>query len=179
MNVTRASELPMTRASFRQADIERIIRAAEKTGATVQVDLRSLVVTIFPGTGLLPKPAPPLHFTPDGKENWGSEDWSDTDTPDAMGRVYSNAPEPIQPPLDFREKDMMERLVALGVGNRVHSSGHRNFGPSTQNKLLDRGYVEVTHQPGNKFNDDEICLTKKGMADWKALKDFRSKYWSL
>lgn len=61
----------MTRASFRQADIERIIRAAEKTGAAVQVDLRTLVVTIFPGAGPAPKlivPQPAL--APDGNEEW-------------------------------------------------------------------------------------------------------------
>ncbi|SCX00786.1 hypothetical protein DSM25558_0177 [Agrobacterium sp. DSM 25558] len=167
----------MSRASFRQADIERIIRAAEKTGATVQVDLRSFVVTIFPGTGLIPKPAAPLFGFPDGKENW--DDDGPYEKPDSMGRVYSNEREPIYPPLDHREHGMMERLIALGVGNNVHSYGHRNFGPSTQQKLLDRGYVEVTHQPDGKFTDDEICLTKKGLADWKALEKHRSKYWSL
>lgn len=39
----------MSQGAFRQADMERIIRAAEKEGAAVQIDLRSLVVTITPG----------------------------------------------------------------------------------------------------------------------------------
>jgi hypothetical protein len=36
----------MTRAAFRQADIERILRAAKAVGAVVQIDIRTLVVTI-------------------------------------------------------------------------------------------------------------------------------------
>jgi hypothetical protein len=167
----------MTRANFRQADLERIIRAAEKTGATVQVDLRSSIVTIFPGTGLIPKPAPPLHSVSDGKDNWGSEDWSDL--PDYQNRTLGSPPEPIYPPLDHREHGMMERLVALGVGHRIHSYGHRNFGPATQQKLHERGYVEVTHNKGTKFNDDEICLTEKGHGEWTALQRHRRKYPSL
>jgi hypothetical protein len=63
----------MTRAAFRQADIERIIRATEKTGAAVQVDLKSLVVTIFPGAGTAPKLVAPTYLAPDGLENWDDE----------------------------------------------------------------------------------------------------------
>lgn len=37
----------MTRAAFRQADIERIIRAAKAVDAVVQIDLRTLVVAIL------------------------------------------------------------------------------------------------------------------------------------
>jgi hypothetical protein len=60
----------MSRASFRQADIERLIRAAAKTSSVVQVDLRSLIVTIIPGAAAhvdLPKT---FGMAPDGKENW-------------------------------------------------------------------------------------------------------------
>lgn len=72
----------MSSVSFRQADIERIIRAAERTGALVHVDIRSLMMTITPGAG---KPAPiDKHPVPGrnipsddqvryGKENWDEE----------------------------------------------------------------------------------------------------------
>jgi hypothetical protein len=72
----------MTRAKFRQADVERLIKAAERQGAALQVDLQSLVVTIVPaihrpatvdiapgsvgtsGRGI---------YAPDGKENWDED----------------------------------------------------------------------------------------------------------
>lgn len=72
----------MSRAAFRQADMERIIRAAGRQGAAVQVDIRSLVVTVIPGIHnhdrvdasaeqgrILPSGA----FAPDGKENWDED----------------------------------------------------------------------------------------------------------
>lgn len=48
--------------------------AAEKTGAAVQVDLRSLIMTIFPGAGIRPTTAAPLALQPDGDEDWGDVD---------------------------------------------------------------------------------------------------------
>jgi len=39
---------PMTRASFRQSDLERIFRAAKKSGSLVKIDLRTLAVAVFP-----------------------------------------------------------------------------------------------------------------------------------
>ncbi|MUZ84292.1 hypothetical protein GOZ93_18920 [Agrobacterium vitis] len=39
----------MSRAAFKQSDIERIIRAAENQGASIQIDLRRLTATIIPG----------------------------------------------------------------------------------------------------------------------------------
>lgn len=75
----------MTRAAFRQADIERIFRAAKAIGASVEIDLKTLVVTVRPAkaedAGSVPGQAP------DGKENWseverdgrpyGRENWDD------------------------------------------------------------------------------------------------------
>ncbi|PST19702.1 hypothetical protein C7U61_14500 [Rhizobium sp. JAB6] len=78
----------MTKAAFRQVDIERIIRAAKATGAVVQIDLRTLVVTIHPSPEK-EKIDPFTGFAPDGKENWedygtarngapyGRENWED------------------------------------------------------------------------------------------------------
>ncbi len=167
----------MTRGSFRQADIERLIRAAEKTGAAVQVDLKTYVVTIFPGAGAAPKPAPPLQLpqVSDGKENWDDRDWADY-------RPYQSAdapPPPIQPELNYREFEAMIQLAKLGVGERLHPAGTRGFGSGTQKKLADRGYIEIIHEPGQKASDDEVCLTKKGLDDWQAQKAYVNKYPSL
>lgn len=64
----------MSRASFRQADLERIFRAARLQGATVQIDLRTLVVTVLPA----PEPSQPsfreqIGLARDGKENWDDD----------------------------------------------------------------------------------------------------------
>jgi hypothetical protein len=62
----------LSRVSFRQADLERLIRAARRENAVVQVDLRSLIVTITPlssneaGREFVDG----QWFAPDGKENW-------------------------------------------------------------------------------------------------------------
>ncbi|MBB4228512.1 hypothetical protein [Rhizobium mongolense] len=62
----------MSRVSFRQADIERILRAAKNVGATVQVDIKTLVVTIFHPTKEAVEPLSGLVRY--GEENWDDED---------------------------------------------------------------------------------------------------------
>lgn len=61
----------MSRANFRQADIERILRAARSTGSVVQIDLRNLVATVLPGA----EPSIPeqMVLAQDGKENWDND----------------------------------------------------------------------------------------------------------
>ena len=76
----------------------------------------------------------------------------------------------------MREHRVMELLISHGVGVFVHSCTIGSFGPHTQAKLVGRGYAEVKHQEGNKFKDDQISLTKQGLKDWKAMKDYHSKY---
>lgn len=64
------------RAALRQKDIERLIKAAENTGAIVQVDLKTLVATTFPavkgGASVAPIPLQQSSGIPvrRGKENW-------------------------------------------------------------------------------------------------------------
>jgi len=75
----------MTRAAFRQADIERILRAAKATGSIVKIDIRTLECTIYPMPAGEPNPLD--RFAPDGPENfddgrgksprYGKENWDD------------------------------------------------------------------------------------------------------
>jgi hypothetical protein len=72
----------MTRAAFRQADMERIFRAAKSEGMAVTIDIKTLVVTAIPG---IPKPelldtttggggkVPSGNLAPDGKEDWDED----------------------------------------------------------------------------------------------------------
>lgn len=72
----------MSRAKFRQADVERLIKAAGRQGAALNVDLYSMVVTIIPAihrpggvdtalgsTGTSEAGI----YAPDGKENWDED----------------------------------------------------------------------------------------------------------
>lgn len=72
----------MSRAAFRQADVERLIKAARIQRAALQVDLRSLIVTIIPtihiGAGIDTPPgstgtSEAGNYAPDGKENWDED----------------------------------------------------------------------------------------------------------
>ncbi|WP_141682847.1 hypothetical protein [Agrobacterium tumefaciens] len=150
----------MSKTNFRQRDLERIFRAAKAIGATVQIDLKTLSVTVIP-TPEQPTVSP-QGFAPDGKENWD-------DDPDP----------PIQPPLDHREARAMERLVAAGIGVMINSCSIRLFGPHSQQKLLERGYIEVSPGQIGKYNNDDISLTKKGWSDWQAQQRHIERYPSL
>ncbi len=72
----------MTRAAFRQADMERIFRAAKSEGMAVQIDIKTLVVTAIPDIHrpkLVDVPAidagnlPSGNLAPDGKEEWDED----------------------------------------------------------------------------------------------------------
>lgn len=71
----------MTRVAFRQADLERVFKAAAKAGSIVQMDMKSLIVTVIPpGTeqpvdeygnplGVLPS----ANTARRGKEHWDED----------------------------------------------------------------------------------------------------------
>lgn len=114
----------MTRSNFRQRDMERIFRAAKAIGASVQIDLKTLVVTVLPTD----RPAIDADsaVVPFGRENW------------------DEAVSPISPPFDGREFNAMEVLFKLSDGLWTSASAIRSFGPHTQQKLLDRGFIELS-----------------------------------
>lgn len=61
----------MSRATFRQADVERILRAARRERAAVQIDIRSLIMTVTPMNGdVIPATPASPSMAPDGEENW-------------------------------------------------------------------------------------------------------------
>ncbi|KRB58862.1 hypothetical protein ASE04_03965 [Rhizobium sp. Root708] len=71
----------MSRVAFRQSDMERVVKAAGRAKAFVQIDMKTLIVTIIPSDqqkpvdeegnplGILPSG----NYAPDGKENWDEE----------------------------------------------------------------------------------------------------------
>lgn len=72
----------MTRAAFRQADMERIFRAAKSQGMAVTIDIKTLVVTAIPAihrpelvdtTDSSPRMLHTGNGARYGKENWDEE----------------------------------------------------------------------------------------------------------
>lgn len=72
----------MARTNFRQADAERFIRAAKAEGGTVQMDLRTLVLTFVPTPADVKKLDDRFKKTrilsagnlaPDGKDNFDED----------------------------------------------------------------------------------------------------------
>jgi hypothetical protein len=72
----------MTRAAFRQADMERIFRAAKSEGMAVTIDIKTLLVTAIPAihspelvdaTDSSRRMLPSGTLAPDGKEDWDED----------------------------------------------------------------------------------------------------------
>lgn len=161
----------MSRATFRQAELERILRAAKKVGAIVQVDLRTLAVSIQPASA----GASDGHaLTPDGHENW--DDLPEAEGPRWDVPYHQIPPEPIQPPLDHREARAMEYLLTVGAEKPVGWHRLKNVGRHTQKKLLDRGYIGVSERTDRLGNPSEVWLTKAGQKAMRDLDEHRSKY---
>ncbi len=69
-------------AAFKQSDVERIIRAAERTGAGVEIDIRTLKIRITPGANrpAVDNAANPERNSPaDDNGGYGKENWDDED----------------------------------------------------------------------------------------------------
>ncbi|NTE46860.1 hypothetical protein [Agrobacterium pusense] len=123
----------MTKSNLRQRDLERIFGAALAIGASVQIDLKTLVVTVSPVT---PTEVESAHVpAPFGAEN--SED------------VVS----PISPPFDGRELKAMEALFKMPDGSWTSASTIRSFGPHSQEKLLKRGFIRTV--TWREYTDEE------------------------
>lgn len=141
----------MTKSNLRQRDLERIFRAAKAIGASVQIDLKTLVVTVLPTD--LPAIEADRGPVPLGGENW------------------DEAVSPISPPFDGRELTAMKVLFKLPDGLWTSASAIRSFGPHTQQKLLDRGFIELSQGvPGRKMS--RIRITEKGRTDWAEYRRF-------
>lgn len=62
----------MSKASFRQADVERILRAARREKVAVQIDIRSLIMTMTPINPVANQNNSDPGMAPDGEENWNA-----------------------------------------------------------------------------------------------------------
>lgn len=174
----------MTRKAFiKQSDMRRMAAVAKEFSIRVEVEVDGVLVRFAPDSG---QQQPGNFATLSEWQAWRER------RPDRLGKKakepvidhkasewrlwdpVTDPPQPIQKAFDHRESAAMKRLVKLGVGRKLHPAEVRGFGPHTQKKLADRGYLEIHAIAGQ---DDEVSLTKKGMADWKAQEDHDEKYW--
>ncbi|WP_313522226.1 hypothetical protein [Shinella sp.] len=146
------------RALIKTAELERMAKTAKKFNVTVSLE--------YEGVTFYVKPMEEA----DGVQGLTANPWD--------AELHAR-PEPVQPPFDHRELFVMELLSKLGVGEKVHCGTIRSFGPSTQKKLEERGYIEVASAPEQPFRDREISLTHAGLADWRALERYRSTHRGL
>lgn len=141
----------MTRSTFRQRDLERIFKAAKATGASVQIDLKTLVITVLPVAPF----AVEANYVP---TPFGAENWEDVASP-------------ISPPCDGRELNAMEVLFKLSDGLWTSASAIRSFGPHSQQKLLKREFIELSPSANTPTKSD-IRITGKGRTEWDKYQRF-------
>lgn len=146
------------RSLIRTAELERMAKTAKKFNVTVSLEFEGVTFYVKPMDGA------------DGDQRVPEN---------PCDAALDASPEPVQPPFDHRELFVMELLSELGAGEKVHCSTIRSFGPSTQKKLEDRGYIEVASAAGQPFKDREISLTPAGLADWRALERYRNRHHGL
>ncbi len=82
---------------------------------------------------------------------------------------------PAEIDLDHREESVVKKLARKGVNVPFPCRTFTDFGEGTRNKLVRRGFIEVTPSKSGKFKDDEISLTETGAKAWKDLVAYRKK----
>jgi hypothetical protein len=71
----------VSKVAFKQADLERVFKAAAKAGSIVQMDMKSLIVTVIPPGAKQPVDdygnplgvIPSANTTRRGKEHWDED----------------------------------------------------------------------------------------------------------
>lgn len=146
------------RALIKTAELHRMAKVAKELGVVVEMQFEGVIFRVAP------------HLS-------GEELSYEEPKTRAVGSYTTR--EPVQPPFDHRELFVMELLNKFGVGEKVPCGTIRSFGPSTQKKLEDRGYIELAAATGQPFKDREISLTPAGLADWRALERYKNRYRGL
>lgn len=85
-------------------------------------------------------------------------------------------PEPIQPPLNWRERKAMDYLMAHGAEVRVDWYALKDYGHHTQQKLEERGFVQASSETDRRGHPDQIWLTKAGAKAMRDQRAHRDKY---
>ncbi len=162
------------RAIISTADLKRMADVAKSKGVMVWVEIDGRRVVVSPDTQYLHKPATddlkPENFT--SLAEWQA--WRERERArEARGKAPAPKrdsawdipwedipPEPIQPPLNWRERKAMDYLMAHGPEIRVDWYALKDYGSHTQKKLEERGFVEASAEIDRHGHPDQIWLTK-------------------
>ncbi|MEX2741066.1 hypothetical protein AB3480_06415 [Rhizobium mongolense] len=147
-----------------KADMLRIATVAKEYGVIVEYVDGDTTIRIEPHHGAEP-------VKPSDRAN-------QVDAILSRGRRGNPVP-PITPDLNWREADVMLQLSRYPIGQKVHWRTLANFGPATQKKLEDRGYIDVSYEAEKPDVLNEVWLTKSGMKAWNSLRSYYDKYPSL
>ncbi|MDK1493349.1 hypothetical protein QN219_25425 [Sinorhizobium sp. 7-81] len=149
------------RAPIKQADLNRLAAVVKRNNITVEVEAEGYTIRMSPGSPAavapLPEPEPELDT------RWDIP-WADI------------PPEPIQPPLNWRESKAMDYLVERGAEVRVDWYMLKDFGTHTQKKLQERGFIEASSETDRHGHPDEVWLTRAGAKAMRDQRSHRDKY---
>lgn len=177
------------RAIISTADLKRMADVAKSKGVMVWVEIDGRRVVVSPDPQYLHKPATvdkkPEEFT--SLAEWQA--WRDRERRLEASRAPEPErdpawdipwgdipPEPIQPPLNWRERKAMDYLMARGAEVRVDWYALKGYGHHTQKKLEERGFVQASSETDRHGHPDQIWLTKAGAKAMRDQRAHRDKY---
>jgi len=148
------------RALIKQAELNRLATVVKRNNITIEVEAEGYTIRLHPSS-IAPTSsrAPEPERDPAWDIPWG-------DIP----------PEPIQPPLNWRERKAMDYLMAHGAEVRVDWYALKDYGHHTQKKLEERGFVKASSETDRYGHPDQIWLTKAGQRAMQDQRAHRDKY---
>ncbi|PDT47427.1 hypothetical protein CO661_11825 [Sinorhizobium fredii] len=176
------------RAPIKQADLNRLAAVAKRNNITIEVEAEGYTIRMHPNSAAPPATVDrePEEFT--SLAEWQA--WRDRQRArEARGKAPAPQrdsawdipwedipPEPIQPPLNWRERKAMDYLMAHGPEIRVDWYALKDYGSHTQKKLEERGFVEASSETDRYGHPDQIWLTKAGAKAMRDQRAHRDKY---
>ncbi len=145
------------KAFIKQAELNRLAAVAKRHGITIEIETEQYKLRMYS-----------TDPTDEGATTPEPNPWDIA--------LNQHPPEPIQPPLDHREAKAMNFLMEIGAEKPIDWYRLKNFGRHSQQKLENRGYIEVSNNSDRTGNPDQIWLTKSGQAAMLALKAHRLSY---
>ncbi|MDX0329272.1 hypothetical protein GOC48_03715 [Sinorhizobium meliloti] len=148
------------RAPIKQAELNRLAAVAKRNNITIEVEAEGYTIRLHP---TLTEPSSSRASAPERDPAWDIP-WEDI------------PPEPIQPPLNWRERKAMDYLMAHGAEVRVDWYALKDYGSHTQKKLEERGFVQASSETDRYGHPDQIWLTKAGQRAMRDQRAHRDKY---